>query len=65
MVRQFEDDRLLTAQEVAERWKMTAPTIYRYGNTDLLPKVTVGKRQVRFRLRDVLNFERELGFYAK
>jgi excisionase family DNA binding protein len=52
--------RLLTAQQVAERWQVEASQVYRLARAGRLPCVRIGRWR-RFRLEDVEEFERTGG----
>ena len=52
--------RLLTAEELAERWQATPAHVYRLGRDGVIPVVRIG-RLVRFRVEAVERFEAEGG----
>lgn len=49
-------ERLLTAQDVAERWQVTPSMVYRLAREGKIPAVRLG-RHVRFRLDAIMAFE--------
>lgn len=49
---------LVTAKEIAERWRVHRDTIYRIPDTDL-PYLKLGPQTRRYRWEDVLRYERE------
>jgi len=50
-------DRLLTAEDLAERWQVTKHQVYRLARDGHLPTVTIG-RYYRFRLAAIEEWER-------
>lgn len=56
-------DRLLTADEVAERWAVPRQHVYRLAREGRLPTVELG-RYKRWRLADIETFEAEGGTRA-
>jgi len=66
-------EKLLTAQEVAQRYNVTVESVWRWIRTGRLSAVTLSKRNYRIRPADLEAFERgdgvrnnihEGGFYA-
>jgi excisionase family DNA binding protein len=53
-------DRLLTAEELAERWQVSVDQVYRLAKAGRAPAVKLG-RYYRFRLDAVEQFERNGG----
>lgn len=53
-----EGEQLVSAAEVAERWGMSRDSIYRIPPNEL-PSIKLGSRTRRYRLRDVVEYERE------
>jgi excisionase family DNA binding protein len=49
--------RLLTAEELAERWQVKPPFVYRLAREGAIPKVPIGDRTVRFRLSAIEAWE--------
>jgi hypothetical protein len=49
---------ILTAEELAERWKVTTDWIYAQCRAGALPKIPLPGRYVRFRLDVIEAFER-------
>lgn len=56
-------DRLLTAEEVAQRWQVPRAHVYRLGREGRLPTVRLG-RYMRWRLDELEAFERAGGAAA-
>jgi len=55
-----EVDRLLTAEELADRWQIKASTIYEWTRRGEIPAVKIG-RLYRYRIEAVLDFEQSGG----
>jgi excisionase family DNA binding protein len=51
-------EQLMTKKEVAQRWQTSAKTVERRSRKDGLPYIQIG-RQIRFRLADVLAYEKK------
>jgi len=51
---------LLTAEELARRWRTTPSHVYALARSDALPTVKLGRWR-RWRMEDVLAFERAGG----
>lgn len=49
-----ENEKLVTAQVLAEALDLSVETVWRYTREDRIPHVQLGKRQYRYRLEDVL-----------
>lgn len=49
--------KLLTAEELAERWQCTTDQVYRLSREGKLPTVRLGPRYKRFRLADLEAWE--------
>lgn len=52
---------LLTADQLAERWQVTKPHVWRLTREDKLPVVRLGGRNLRYRLEAIEEFERQGG----
>ena len=55
--------RLLTAEQVADRWQVPASQVYRLAREDRLPAVRLGRYR-RWRVEQVEAFERDGGSNA-
>ena len=53
--------RLLTAEQLAERWQIKPATVYGLARNGSIPTVRLGPRLVRFRLAEVERFEADGG----
>jgi excisionase family DNA binding protein len=53
-----DSDRLLTTDDLEDRWQVCARTIKRLVDRKELPCIRIGK-QLRFKLSDVLAFEKK------
>ena len=53
--------RLLTAEELADRWQIKPATVYALARKGTIPTVRLGPRLVRFRLVEVERFEADGG----
>ncbi len=56
----FQEDTLLSAEEIAERLNVSRSVVYRLASKGILPKVRVSSRLIRFRSSDVEAFLRML-----
>ena len=52
--------KLMTADDLAERWQLPKSHIYRLARLRVIPVVVLGKYR-RFRLEDIIEFERNGG----
>jgi predicted DNA-binding transcriptional regulator AlpA len=55
------EEKLISRERLAERWDTSVMTIKRMENTGDLRRISLCKRLVRYRLSDVLEFERKGG----
>ena len=58
-------DRLLAPEQIMERWGISRRELYKFhrgehGSGVLLPALKLGKKTIRYRLRDVLRVEHEI-----
>lgn len=56
MTAEASEERLLTVDDVADRWRVSAKTVQRLVNQGKLASVRIG-RQIRLRLVDVMTYE--------
>jgi excisionase family DNA binding protein len=60
-----EPDQLLTADDLAARWRVRREMIYRLAREGDLPTVRLGPRYVRFSLSAIAEFEKNGGTESK
>lgn len=56
-----EADRLLTPQQLADRWTIKPSTVYSMTRAGQLPTVRIGPRLYRYRLEAIEQYERDGG----
>lgn len=56
-----EASQLLTAEQLAERWQIKPSTVYAMTRRKAIPTVRLGARLYRYRLGDIVAFERAGG----
>lgn len=55
----FQNDKLLTARQIAVRWGVTTGAVLQKFRNGKLPGLRLGHRVIRFRLSDLIRFETE------
>ena len=53
------EERLLSRQQVADRWGVSTETVKRRSREGVLRPIRFNRRLIRYRLRDILQIEQE------